>query len=80
MNLKNNQILLTISEDKKLLTVECGAFGYPMTFSCCPNKTIVNIGNAIKAYDQHTGLSRYIDEWKPDGCFYNGNGSCNDCN
>ena len=52
MELKKNQILITISEDKKKLTVECGAFFHPITFDACPNKTIQNIGNAIKTYDE----------------------------
>lgn len=80
MKLQKNQILVTISEDKKLLTVECGAISYPVDFSCCPKNTIENIGNAIKAFDKRTGLSECISEWKPSGCFYDGNGSCNDCN
>lgn len=80
MGLKKNQILITISEDKKNLTVECGAFFHPMTFDSCPNKTIQNIGNAIKAYDEKTGLSQCVTEWTPDGCGYEGSGTCIDCN
>jgi len=78
--LKNNQILITISADKKKITIECGAFNHPMTFSSCPNKTISNIGNAIKAYDEMTGLSNHIAEWQPAGCAYEGTGDCFDCN
>lgn len=80
MKLEKNQILITISEDKKLLTVECGAFNHPIDFSNCPKETIGNIGNAVKSYDERTGLSSCISEWKPSGCFYDGNGTCNDCN
>ena len=51
-----------------------------MTFDSCPNKTIQNIGNAIKAYDEKTGLSQCVTEWTPDGCGYEGSGTCIDCN
>jgi len=78
--LKSNQILITISEDKKQITVECGAFNHPLTFDSCPDKTIYNIGNAITAYDEKTGLSKNIPEWKSAGCRYNGTGNCMDCN
>ena len=80
MKLEKNQILITISEDKKLLTVECGAINRSIEFSNCPKKTIENIGNVVKAYDEHTGLSSCISEWKPNGCLYEGSGTCNDCN
>lgn len=80
MELKKNQILITISEDKKNLTVECVAFSHPMKFDSYPNKIIQNIGNAIKAYDEETGLSQCITEWTPDGCGYEGSDTCTDCN
>lgn len=79
MGLNDNQILITISENKKELTIETGSLG-SITFDSCPNKIIENIGNAIKAYDERTGLSSFIPEWTPDGCGYEKSGNCLDCN
>lgn len=82
MEIGRNQILLTISEDKKEVTVECGAFYLPKTYSLCPKKTVENIGNAIKAYDRDTGLSEIAEEWKPGKCAYENKNmqGCSDCN
>lgn len=80
MQLEKNQILITLSEDKKILTVECGAIDYPINFSACPDKPIKNIGKAIIGYDERVGLSKYHPEWIPSGCMYKGTGTCDDCN
>ena len=44
--LKPNQILLEISEDKKKVTVSCGAFYHPLTFDTCPAKLTENLSNS----------------------------------
>ena len=78
-SLKRNQILLTISEDKKLLTVE-NSFGDRITVSNCPNKTLENIGNAVKALENKYHFTEYNTEWKSSGCGHDGTGDCIDCN
>lgn len=77
--LKRNQILIEISEDKKNVTVTAGCFfNQPMTFDGCPSKVVENLGNALKAYDKHTGLSS-VPEWSNERCGHEG-GKCKDCN
>lgn len=78
-NLQNNQILITISKDKKKLTVETG-LGHSITVDSCPNRTIDNIENAIKALDEKYEFTKSMPEWQPKGCGYLGTGKCIDCN
>lgn len=65
--LKPNQILLEISEDKKKVTVSCGAFYYPLTFDACPAKVTENLSNLLNAYIEKTGLAN-IPDWKSEKC------------
>lgn len=76
--LERNQILLEISEDKKKVTVSCGAFWHPITFDTCPAKVTNNLGNTINSYIEQTGLEN-IPEWTSEKCGYEG-GTCRDCN
>lgn len=76
--LKPNQILLEISEDKKKVTVSCGAFWHPITYDACPAKVTKNLGNALNAYINATALDDIL-EWTSEKCGYEG-GTCIDCN
>ena len=68
--LKPNQILLEISEDKKKVTVSCGAFYNPLTFDTCPAKTSHNVTIKISRwYDdgsallEHGRVADYLSEY-----------------
>lgn len=76
--LKPNQILLEISEDKKKVTVSCGAFYYPLTFDACPTKLTENLSNSLNAYIEQTGLAN-VPNWRSEECGYMG-GECIECN
>jgi len=76
--LKPNQILLEISEDKKKVTISCGAFYHPLTFDNCPAKITKNLSNALNTYIEKTGLDK-VPNWKSEKCGYLG-GKCIDCN
>lgn len=73
--LKPNQILLEISENKKEVTVSCGAFWQPITYSACPARVTENLGNAIDTYVKQTGLNN-ITQWTNEKCGQ----LCRDCN
>ena len=76
--LKNNQILIEVSEDKKKITVSLGNFP-SLTFDACPNKITQNIGNAITSYFEKTGLD-HLPEWQKEKCAYEDGEGCFDCN
>jgi hypothetical protein len=77
--MENNQILITISDDKKTITVS--TVYKDMTFSSCPNSVLENLPNAMQSYVEHTGLNT-IKQFSNEECYYKGGeiGSCNDCN
>ncbi len=78
--LKRNQILVEVSADKKKVTIQSGVFCYPITFDSCPAKVTENLGNAVNAYIEQTGLEN-IPEWESEMCGYEGGtGTCRDCN
>ena len=54
--LEKNQILISISEDKRKITIEAGAVPQEITYDACPAKTLENIQNAIDAFSKSTGL------------------------
>lgn len=72
--IKTNQILLEISEDKQTVTVYCGAFYEPITFCTCPAKVTENLSNLLNAYINKTGLAN-VPNWANERC-----GECIDCN
>lgn len=76
--LKPNQILLEISEDKKKVTVSCGAFYHPLTFDTCPAKLTENLSNSLNTYIERTGLAN-VPNWESEECGYIV-GECIDCN
>ncbi len=65
--LKPNQILLEISEDKKTVTVSCGAFCYPLTFGTCPANVTKNLSNSLNSYIEETELAK-VPNWKSEKC------------
>lgn len=76
--LEKNQILISISEDKRKITIEAGAVPQEITYDACPAKVLENIGNVITAFSGDTGLY-YHPEWENEKCGYLG-GKCRDCN
>ena len=76
--LKNNQILLEISEDKKTITVNSGFISYPVAFGSCPAKVLENIPNVIQSYAKEFGFDE-LPGWEEEKCGYEG-GKCIDCN
>lgn len=76
--LKNNQILLEISEDKKTITVNSGSISYPVAFDSCPAKVVECIPNAIQSYAKEFGFDE-LPGWEKEKCGYEG-GKCTDCN
>lgn len=77
--LKRNQLLVTISEDKKSITVE-NSFGDKVIVASCPNKPLDNIGNAVQVLEKKYQFTEYNTEWKSAGCGYDATGTCIDCN
>lgn len=78
MELGKNQILLTLSEDKRVLKVESGASAISIDFDSCPNHPVDSIERAIEAFANVTRLN-VSKEWSPDGCGYEGSGDCKRC-
>lgn len=76
--LKPNQILLEISEDKKKVTVSCGAFYHPISFDVCPSEITESLSNALDTYIEQTGLANFSN-WESEKCGYRA-GKCIDCN
>lgn len=71
--MNSNEILITISEDKKKITVS--TVYREMTFDACPNNVLENIPNAIKSYVEKTGLDGIPQFSNIDNCSQN----CNHC-
>lgn len=79
-NVADNQILITRSEDRKIITVQVGS-NAPVAFSSCPNRPYDNIQNAINTYFDSLKEQGIKEEcWSNKGCWYTGTGSCRDCN
>lgn len=78
MSLGKNQILLTLSDDKKVLKVESGASSISIDFDSCPNHPVESIEKAIDEFVKVTKLVVY-KEWSPDVCSYEGSGECKRC-
>lgn len=76
--LANNEILISISEDKRKITIKSGAVPQEITYDACPAKVLEELANAISAYSRDTGLY-YYPEWENERCGYHG-GKCKECN
>ena len=73
--LKKNQILIEISEDKTKIRVSAGLIHYPVVFNTCPGAIFESIENVLGKFFYKTGLDNFPEWHSTKYCTHN----CEEC-